>query len=81
MSALAAVQSLLIGHAKPPTTSKTGGTSKGNPGGGSGDGKIEKEAKPVTTGDKVGASIATILLLGLACGMFGWMSIELDGST
>ncbi|KAJ6437413.1 glycosylhydrolase family 76-2 protein [Purpureocillium lavendulum] len=81
MSALAAVQSLLIGKAKPPTTSKTGGTSKGNPGGGSGDGKIEKDAKPVTTGDKVGASIVTILMLGLACGMFGWMSIELDGSS
>jgi mannan endo-1,6-alpha-mannosidase len=76
MSALAAVQSLLIGKAKAPVTESSGGTSKGNPNGGKGDGSGMRKKKPVTAGDKVGASIVTILLLGLAGGMFGWMSYD-----
>ncbi|OAQ61801.1 glycosylhydrolase family 76-2 protein [Pochonia chlamydosporia 170] len=80
MSALAAVQSLLIGKGKPPVTHTSGGTSKGNPDGGAGDGSVMPKEKPVTTGDKVGASIVTILLLGLAVGVFGWMSFEFAGA-
>lgn len=77
MSALAAVQSLLMLEGKPPVTSSSGGTSKGDPNAGNGGDDILKKLKPVTAGDKVGASIVTILLLGMACGMFGWMSVEL----
>lgn len=76
MSALAAVQSLLIGKGKPPVTKDSGGTSKGNPDGGKGDGSVMNGKKPVTAGDKVGASIVTLLLLGLGCGMFGFMSYD-----
>ncbi|KAK2595071.1 hypothetical protein QQS21_007202 [Conoideocrella luteorostrata] len=79
MSALAAVQSLLIKPSTPPLTNDTGGTSKGNPNAGGGDGSIMRELKPITTGDKVGASIVTLLLLGLGCGLFGWMSYDAKG--
>ncbi|RDA90777.1 hypothetical protein CP533_3605 [Ophiocordyceps camponoti-saundersi (nom. inval.)] len=74
MSVLAAVSSLLIDSAKPPVTAKSGGTSEGNPdAGGAGD-DFRKQSRPITTGDKAGASILTLLVLGSACGVFGWMS-------
>lgn len=79
MSVLAAVQSLLIGKARPPVTHDSGGTSAGNPDGGQGDGSVMPNQKSVTAGDRAGASIITILLLGGACGMFGWMSYEASG--
>ncbi|QUC23370.1 uncharacterized protein UV8b_07611 [Ustilaginoidea virens] len=75
MSVLSAVVSLLIPDAKTPMTEKNGGTSKGNPNaGGSGDDAIKKP-QPITTADKAGAGILTLLLLGSACGVFGWMSV------
>ncbi|UNI20931.1 Mannan endo-1,6-alpha-mannosidase [Purpureocillium takamizusanense] len=77
MSALAAVSSQLIGK-KPvpaPVTSKTGGTSEGNPNAGSGGDDFQKEEKPITTADRAGAGILTAVVLGSACGMFGWMSM------
>jgi mannan endo-1,6-alpha-mannosidase len=77
MNVLAAVSSLLMEDTPPPVTAKRGGTSKGNPNAGNvGDGKIEKNYKPLTTGDKAGAGILTFLVLSLACGMFGWMSMD-----
>ncbi|KAM0347708.1 hypothetical protein ACHAPU_004723 [Fusarium lateritium] len=77
MNVLAAVSSLLMEDTAPPVTAKKGGTSKGNPNAGNvGDGKIEKNYKPLSTGDKAGAGILTFVVLSLACGMFGWMSMD-----
>lgn len=75
MSVLAAVSSQLIGSARVPVTEKSGGTSKSNPDAGAGGDNFEKTDKPITAGDKAGASILTLLVLGSACGMFGWMSM------
>ncbi|KAF4582257.1 Mannan endo-1,6-alpha-mannosidase [Ophiocordyceps camponoti-floridani] len=74
MAALGAVSSLLIDRAKPPVTAKSGGTSEGNPDAGGGGDDFRKHSRPVTAGDKAGASILTMLVLGSACGVFGWMS-------
>ncbi|POR33088.1 Mannan endo-1,6-alpha-mannosidase DCW1 [Tolypocladium paradoxum] len=75
MAVLAAASSQLIGHAKPPVTAKNGGTSTGNPDAGAGSDDFQKNTKPITTGDRAGAGILTFLVLGSACGMFGWMSL------
>lgn len=75
MAVLAAASSQLIGHAKPPVTAKEGGTSTGNPDAGAGGDDFQKHSKPITTGDKAGAGILTFVVLGCACGMFGWMSL------
>lgn len=75
MGVLSAVASQLIGKAKPPPTHSSGGTSTGNPdAGGNGD-DFQTHGKPITAGDKAGASILTLVVLGAACGMFGWMSL------
>jgi mannan endo-1,6-alpha-mannosidase len=55
-------------------TNKTGGTSIGNSNAGSGSDTLQNKPKPLTTGDRAGASILTILILASATGMFGWMS-------
>ena len=75
MSALGAVISLLAPKAKAPYTYKDGGTSKSDPNAGGKSDNIQKHFKPITTGDKAGAGILTFLVLGSACGMFGWMSV------
>lgn len=76
MNVLAAVSSLLMENTPPPVTAKKGGTSKGNPNAGSvGDGKIDRNFPPLSTADKAGAGIITFLVLSIACGMFGWMSL------
>ncbi|KAG6141465.1 hypothetical protein E4U22_000135 [Claviceps purpurea] len=75
MSVLAAVESLLIPVAKPPLTDQNGGISKGNPNAGGGGDNAQKVVKPITTADKAGAGILTLLVLGSACGLFGWMSV------
>lgn len=75
MSALAAVESLLISTAKPPLTGKSGGTSKGNPNAGGGGDNAQKTIKPITMADKAGAGIITLLIVGSVCGLFGWMSV------
>jgi mannan endo-1,6-alpha-mannosidase len=74
MNVLAAVSSLLIGEAEPPTTNFTGGTSKGDYGAGSSFTSFTEEVKPITTADQAGAAIVTCLILASALGMFGWMS-------
>lgn len=77
MNVLAAVSSLLMEDTAPPVTAKRGGTSKGNPNAGNvGDGKIDKTYKPLTTADRAGAGILTFLVLSMAIGMFGWMSLD-----
>ncbi|KAK5992176.1 Mannan endo-1,6-alpha-mannosidase DCW1 [Cladobotryum mycophilum] len=75
MNVLGAVSSLLIGQAAPPVTADSGGTSKGDPNAGNKGDDFQKHYKPITAGDKAGASILTLIILGSACGMFGWMSI------
>lgn len=75
MNVLAAVSSLLMEHTEPPVTAKKGGISKGNPNAGSGSTTPGKHYKPITTADKAGAGILTFLVLSIACGMFGWMSM------
>ena len=77
MSVLAAVSALLITDAQPPLTEQNGGTSKGNPNAGGGGDNAQKKTKPITVGDKAGASILTLLVLGSACSLFGWMSVGL----
>ena len=74
MNVLAAVSSLLIDNVAGPVTNSTGGTSVGNNDAGTKSDKFNEKAAPPTTGDKAGASILTILILGSAAGMFGWMS-------
>lgn len=78
MSALQAVGAIMIDLAdlNPPYTLKTGGTSKSDPNAGSSssssDGSYDT-SKPITAGDKAGASILTITVVGLT--LFGayWM--------
>ena len=74
MNALGAVSSLLIDSAKPPLTEATGGSSKGDPNAGSQADPLNGRKKPATAGDKAGASILTLLVLGGAVGTFSWMS-------
>ncbi|GAO16504.1 uncharacterized protein UV8b_06992 [Ustilaginoidea virens] len=74
MSVLAAVSSQLVGVADhPPVTEKTGGISTGNPDAGSGADNFGRKTYAITTGDRVGASIATLLVLGGAGAVFGAM--------
>ncbi|SPN97489.1 probable DFG5 protein [Cephalotrichum gorgonifer] len=75
MSALAAVSGLLTDLSKGPVTAETGGTSKGDPNAGSTN-VLERDHRPITTGDKAGAGILTALILAAATGTFGWMSWE-----
>ncbi|KAK6857367.1 mannan endo-1-6-alpha-mannosidase DCW1-like protein [Apiospora arundinis] len=74
MDVLGTVSSLLIKEAKPPLTNGTGGTSTGDYNAGIGGDDFMGHTAPITTGDKAGAAILTILLLGGAGGLFGWMS-------
>ncbi|KAM3505306.1 hypothetical protein MY10362_003009 [Beauveria mimosiformis] len=74
MSALAAVSSLLIKDANPPTTNDTGGTSKGSPNGGfAGGDNGQSPPRPITTADKAGAGFLTLTLAFGAIGTFFWM--------
>ncbi|KAI7272087.1 glycoside hydrolase family 76 protein [Hortaea werneckii] len=89
MSALAAVQAnmITIDDLKPPYTTDTGGTSKGNPsagtgsdsgggaGGGSGGASSRVYTDPITSGDKAGAGILTALMLLFTLGGAAWMVI------
>ncbi|GAB1318297.1 Mannan endo-1,6-alpha-mannosidase [Madurella fahalii] len=74
MNVLAAVSSLLIDEADPPATNLTG-ISKGDPNAGSRSrGPIEPMA-PITGGDRAGAAMLTILILGSAISTWSWMSL------
>lgn len=75
MNVLGAVSSLLIDMgASAPYTNSTGGTSAGNPNAGASSDTFTGATTPPTAGDKAGASILTILILGAAVSTFGWMS-------
>jgi mannan endo-1,6-alpha-mannosidase len=75
MNVLGAVSSLLIGKADNPVTHDTGGTSQGDVNAGSDSDSLVNDNKPITTGDRAGAAILTILILGGSLGMFSWMSL------
>ncbi|KAH6604524.1 mannan endo-1 [Trichoderma cornu-damae] len=74
MNVVGAVSSLLIGQAKVPVTSDTGGTSKGDPNAGSNPNSFQRPVTPITTGDRAGAGILTAVLVGSISGVLGWMS-------
>ena len=75
MSVLAAVSSQLIGSGKPPVTDKTGGTSKGDPNGGSRGQDFQRHDRPITTADRAGAGVLTFVVLATTCSAFVWMCL------
>lgn len=71
MDALAAVYYNLFKTVKPPATGVDRGTSKGNPGAGNPEAQPLPKPKAITTGDKAGAAILTILIsAGILSGSF-----------
>lgn len=76
MAALEVTLSCIIDSREPPLTGETGGTSKGDPSGGSEDiGRTEPQQdwKTITAGDRAGAAILTALALGLLLAGIAWM--------
>lgn len=74
---LAALTSLLVDTAKGPLTNKTGGTSQGKPDAGHETPlTIEQRYGKINTGDRAGAAILTILIVGGAAGMFWYMGMD-----
>ncbi len=58
----------------PPLNTNTGGDSKSNPNAGTDDENSNPaELKPVTTGDRAGAGILTVLFVGAWGAMIAWM--------
>lgn len=80
MAAMQAVLSNLVGNSKDAVTSKTGGTSKGDPSaGGAGMGLTEPEGTqfPVlTAGDVAGAAILTIVVIVGYITLIIWMFMD-----
>lgn len=81
MSAMAVFQNNLIDQSAPPVTSKTGGTSKGNPNAGMGTDDSPWVTDPLlkremTVGDKIGAAILTITSTCLIAGIALWMILS-----
>ncbi|TGJ81478.1 hypothetical protein E0Z10_g7282 [Xylaria hypoxylon] len=74
MDVLAAVSSLLIGQSKTPVTSADGGTSVGDPNAGIGSGSISDDLPPITTSDRAGAGVVTVVIVLTAAAAFGWMA-------
>ncbi|KAK6076649.1 glycosyl hydrolase family 76 [Seiridium cupressi] len=75
MSVLAALISLLPNPDTGLLTNNTGGTSKGDPDAGS-DLESHIDTLPdITTGDKAGAAVVTIIVLGLGLATFAWLSL------
>ncbi|KAI1819014.1 glycoside hydrolase family 76 protein [Xylaria intraflava] len=72
MDVLAALSSLLAMDSPQPVTNSTGGTSMGNPNAGSHTPDYTKLAT-ITTGDRAGAAIVTIVAVAVAVGSLWWM--------
>ncbi|EFX03582.1 putative dfg5 protein [Grosmannia clavigera kw1407] len=79
MSALAALSTLLINEpwAIAPATNSSGGTSQGNSAAGTSSPTIETY-RPLTTGDRAGASILTIVILASLVALYFWLSTDLS---
>ncbi|KAI1309857.1 family 76 glycoside hydrolase [Xylaria venustula] len=75
MNVLGALSALLMPDTSVPLTNTTGGTSKGDPNAGQAKTQLPTYA-PITTGDKAGASILTILIVTGALSAFAWMSLD-----
>lgn len=75
MTALNVISVLNVDRVPPPYSSKTGGTSQGNPGLGVGndDTRLPIYQKDITTGDKAGAAIVTIIMVALTLGGAYWL--------
>lgn len=78
MAALEVIQANLITRVAAPVTSDDGGTSKGDPNAGSKPPKSipSSLSHPITTGDKAGAGILTVLMMIGIGGSCGWMIWE-----
>lgn len=74
MNVLAAVSALLVDQEdKAPVTNASGGTSAGDPNAGSHSRSgLPDPPRPMTTGDRAGAAILTIVILASAVGTFVW---------
>lgn len=72
MNVLAALSSLLVLDAPVAVTNNTGGTSAGNPDAGS-DVETFSELSPITTRDRAGAGILTVVAIVLASTSLWWM--------
>ncbi|KAI0539783.1 family 76 glycoside hydrolase [Xylaria digitata] len=75
MNVLGALTALIMPSVAAPLTNTTGGTSKGDPDAGQAKTELPTFA-PITTGDKAGASILTILIVTGALSAFAWMSLD-----
>lgn len=76
MNALGAMMSVLLGLETIDTavTNTTGGTSQGNSAAGTGSSDSTTTLSTITTGDRAGASIATIVVVAILTSMLLWMS-------
>ncbi|KAI9892018.1 MAG: hydrolase 76 protein [Vezdaea aestivalis] len=63
MSALSVIGSTLIGQTQVPVTGSTGGTSKGDPSAGQGADPVAGPTKSITTADRAGAWVLTVLVI------------------
>lgn len=77
MNVLAAAISLLSTPENGAITAKTGGISQGDPNAGQNPNSYNQPQTPITTADKVGAGIITVLLLVIGVGTFVWMSMDM----
>jgi mannan endo-1,6-alpha-mannosidase len=70
MQALSVIGATMIGNTQAPLNTRTGGTSKSDPNAGSNtDPDPAANRKPITTKDKAGAGILTVLLIvGIVAG-------------
>lgn len=90
MNVLATLTSLLItdrvndgdeagGSGGPPITNSTGGTSGGDAASGYGDDRPwERQETPITTADRAGAAILTIVTIGSFLAGCAWVSLDRD---
>lgn len=76
MSVLAALSSLLVHDASGPVTNSTGGTSEGDANAGAGRTSELREYSPITTADKAGAGILTVLIIIGHSAAIWWMVWE-----
>lgn len=76
MSALAVIGSNLINPSMAPLSHASGAQSESNPDSGIQNGPNIGTPKPVTTGDKVGAAILTILLIAFTIGGTYWLLFD-----
>lgn len=76
MSALEIVQSNLIDQVDGPLTNKTGGTSIGNANAGTNSNDNPNQFDTITTADKAGAGIITLMVLSALFAGAWWMGVK-----